>query len=216
MTQLSIRVVLADDHPVIRLGLQNALEAEPTLQCVGVACSADELVALLDAVACDVLVTDYAMPGGVYADGLEMITRLRERLPQLRVVVVTGLDQLALVRSLEHAGICQIVSKADDLRHVPAAVLAAYAGRPYASPAIAALLRQRIDAGRTRALSPRELEVIRLYVQGQTISQIAEQLGRKKQTVSTQKNSALRKLGVANESELYTFAAELKLDGILG
>jgi two-component system capsular synthesis response regulator RcsB len=211
MTQLSIRVVIADDHPVIRLGLQNALEEEPVVRCVGVAGNAGELRELLAAQPCDVLVTDYAMPDAEHSDGQDMLAGLRAAYPELRIVVVTGLDQLALLEALRVVGVQAVVSKADDLRHVTAAVMAVYAGRPYASPAIVALQEQRRPPARKRTLSAREEEVIQLYLQGLTIAGIGAHLGLKKQTVSTQKMNALRKLGVANDAELFTYASELGL-----
>jgi len=209
MSESNLRVVIADDHPMIRLGLQAALSSEPTLQCIGTAAESGELMRLLEAKDCDVLVSDYAMPGGAHGDGLDMLTLLRDLFPALKFVIVTGLDQLALVDALTVAGFPQIVSKGDALRHVVAAVWAAQAGRSYSSPAIAALQQKNGEPSRTRALSPRELEVIRLHLQGVPIVEIARRLGRSKQTVSTQKVSALRKLGVTNDAQLFTLASEL-------
>lgn len=209
MSESTISVIIADDHPMIRLGLQNALGSEPTLQCSGTAADSGQLLELLETQACDVLVSDYAMPGGAYGDGLTMLTLLRERFPALKFVIVTGLDQLALVDALSAAGFTQIVSKGDALRHVTAAIRAALASRDYTSPAIVALRQEHNEPGGTRPLSPRELEVLRLHLQGYKITEIAEQLGRSKQTVSTQKVNALRKLGVTSDAQLFTMASEL-------
>nr|WP_313508417.1 response regulator transcription factor [Stenotrophomonas geniculata] len=209
MTHHPIRVVIADDHPVVRLGLQEALE--PTVRCTGIAGSPGELLQALELVPCDVVVTDYAMPNAEHADGLEMVAQLRERFPSLPVVVVTSLAQLALLRALTTAGIQHMVSKADDLCHIAAAVRAARAGRSYVSPSIAALQYRSQEPGSSRRLSPREREVIELYLEGVCIAQIAAQLGRKKQTISTQKVNAMQKLGVANDAELFTFSQQVGL-----
>ncbi|MBA0428740.1 MULTISPECIES: response regulator transcription factor [Stenotrophomonas] len=210
MTQLAIRVALADDHPVIRLGVQSALQEAPAIQCIGAVADSTELVALLEREPCDVLVTDYAMPGGAFGDGLELLGYLSHHFPALRVVVMTGLDQPGLIHKLDTSGVSGIVSKADDLSQVQAAVMAVYANRRYHSPAVAELLRRK-EQRRVTALSPKEVEVVALFIQGLSITQIAAHLDRKKQTVSTQKVNAMRKLGVERDAELYSFAAELGL-----
>lgn len=210
MTQLAIRVALADDHPVIRLGVQSALQEAPAIQCIGAAADSTELVALLEREPCDVLVTDYAMPGGAFGDGLELLSYLKLRFLALRIVVMTGLDQPGLIHKLDASGAAGIVSKADDHSQVLAAVMAVYAHRRYHSPSVVKLL-ERKEQRRVTVLSPREMEVVKLFLQGLSITEIAERVNRKKQTVSTQKVNAMRKLGVERDAELYSFAADLGL-----
>lgn len=210
MNQLAIRVALADDHPVIRLGVRSALEEAPALHCIGAVADSTELVDLLQREACDVLVTDYAMPGGAHGDGLELLDYLSVHFPQLRVVVMTGLDQPSLLNQLDARAVPGIISKGDDLQHVQAAVMAVYANRRYISPSVAALLQNR-EQRRVTALSPREEEVIALFISGLTVAEIAAQLGRKKQTVSTQKINAMRKLGIERDAELHRHAVDLGL-----
>lgn len=210
MTQLSIRVALADDHPVIRLGVQSALEEAPALHCIGAVADSTQLVDLLQREPCDVLVTDYAMPGGAHGDGLELLDYLHENFPQLRVVVMTGLDQPALLHQLDARAVPGIISKGDDLQHVQAAVMAVYAQRRYLSPSVAELLQRR-ERRRVTALSAREQEVVALFISGLSVAEIALKLGRKKQTVSTQKINAMRKLGAESDAELHTFAVDLGL-----
>lgn len=213
MSQLAIRVALADDHPVIRLGVQSALDDAPALHCIGAAADSTELVDLLQRESCDVLVTDYAMPGGAHGDGLDLLAYLQAHFPQLRIVVMTGLDQPALLNRLDAQGVPGIISKGDDLQHVQAAVMAVYANRRYLSPSVAELL-QRKERRRVVALSPSEQKVIALFISGLSVAEIAAQLGRKKQTVSTQKINAMRKLGIESDAELLTFAADLGLKGM--
>ncbi|HET7331787.1 response regulator transcription factor [Dyella sp.] len=210
MESVRIRVAVADDHSMIRMGIELSMNAFPTLQLVGSASHSTELVQLLDTQPCDVLVTDYAMPGGNYGDGLELLGFLRHRYPELAIVVMTGMDRSATVQAMLALGIENILSKADDTSHVPAAVQAAHVRRRYLSPTIAAL----IPMGKPRAkakLSPREREVLALYVSGITISEIAERLQRRKQTISTQKASGMAKLGIEKDADLFKHAAELGL-----
>lgn len=210
MTQLAIRVALADDHPVIRLGVQSALDEAPALHCIGAVADSTQLVELLQREPCDVLVTDYAMPGGAHGDGLELLDYLQAHFPLLRIVVMTGLDQPSLLHMLDARGVPGIISKGDDLPHVQSAVMAVFANRRYLSPSVAEMLKRR-ERRRITELTPREQQVVELFISGMSVAEIALKLDRKKQTVSTQKINAMRKLGIETDAELHTFAADLGL-----
>jgi two-component system, NarL family, captular synthesis response regulator RcsB len=205
-----IRVVVADDHPVIRMGIEAMLDDMPSIKRVGSVADSTQLIALLDAQPCDVLVTDYAMPGGQHGDGVELIAFIRQRHPDLRIVMLTGIEKLALIRSLTAHGVNAILSKSDDMAHLRAAIQAAHCNRRYFSPRIADMLKALPVTGPAR-LSQRESEVIALYVGGYSINAIAEKLQRSKQTISTQKVSAMRKLGIENDADLFKYAIELGL-----
>lgn len=194
-----MRVLLADDHPTVLAGLEALLRPVPLLQVVGTAANSDALLHLLERTACDVLVTDYAMPGGALPDGLAMLGFLRRRFPHLAIVLHTMQESPAVLGQVLRLGIGRIVSKADASGHLAVAVQAARAGGDYLSPAIQALLAGSVQGP---ALTPREEEVVRLYVAGLGTTQIAAQLHRSKQTISTQKRSAMRKLGVAHAPAL--------------
>lgn len=211
MADNTIRVAVADDHPLIRMAIEAALDAVPALHHIGSAEDSTGLMALLDAQPCDVLVTDYAMPNGVHGDGLELLATLQQRYPQLHIVVFTGMDQPAIVQALAAAGINHILSKGDDVGHVAAAVLAAHVRRRYLSPSIAPLLPVRGSQRVTVALSPREHEVLSLFVSGLSVNDIAERLGRRKQTISTQKINGMVKLGIERDADLFKHAVELGL-----
>ncbi|MDV3514078.1 response regulator [Stenotrophomonas sp. C1657] len=211
MSHPIIRVAVADDHPVIRMGIEAAIDEIPTLSCIGAVGDSSALIALLEHTACDVVVTDYAMPGGAYGDGLQLLSHLRTHFPDLRLIVMTGLDQPAMIQSLHASGINHILSKADDTSHVPAAIAAAWANRRYLSPSIAQLFAARGPARAVAALSPREHEVLVLFVSGLSINEIATRLDRRKQTISTQKTTGMAKLGIERDADLFKFASELGL-----
>ena len=195
-----MRVLLADDHATVLAGMEALLRGIPRLQIVGSAHTTDQLHAMLATRRCDVLVTDYAMPGGTHGDGLSMLRFLRQRHPALRIVVHTMQESPAVLTQIVRCGVPCLVSKADAAGHLAAALEAARVEGHYLSPAIQRLL----ESGHTarNALSPRETEVIRLYVSGLRTDQIAQRLHRSKQTISTQKRSAMRKLGVDHDAAL--------------
>ncbi|RDU98264.1 response regulator transcription factor [Trinickia dinghuensis] len=204
------RVVVADDHPVILLGVRHALEPFDDLALLAQARQSTELVETLRQAPADVVVTDLSMPGGRYGDGLALIGYLRRHFPMLRIVILTMLGNAALLRRLFEAGASGVVGKGDDLAHIGLAVRHAMRGRRYVSPSLRAALdcagaRNGRAAG-SLALSPRELEVVRLFAAGMSVSEIGLRLNRSVKTVSSHKVSALRKLGVACDAELIEYA----------
>ncbi|WP_028212099.1 response regulator [Paraburkholderia mimosarum] len=208
--QQPIRVVVADDHPVILFGAEQALLNFPGIQVVGRARQSTELVKVLQTVPCDVLVTDLAMPGGQYGDGLPLIGYLRRNFPNIPIVVLTMLENAALLKRLGELGLIAVVHKSDDLSHIGLAVQHVSRNLEYMSPQVRIALDQfRANSGGKSeevTLSKRELEVVRLFVSGMTIKEISEKLSRSIKTISTQKNTAMRKLGLDRDPELFQYA----------
>jgi two-component system, NarL family, captular synthesis response regulator RcsB len=136
-----IRVVIADDHPVILLGARHALARFPDIEVVGEARQSTDLVKTLTSVPCDALVTDLAMPGGLHGDGLPLIGYVRRHFPALPIVVLTMLENAALIRRLGEMGVIAVVSKSDDLAHIGLAVRYVVRGLSYAGPSVRAAKR---------------------------------------------------------------------------
>lgn len=212
---MSTRIILVDDHPITLIGMRCLLAPDPQFEIVGQAQSTDGLLALLDKRPCDLLITDLMLPGSQHADGLRMIQRIRRDHPRLAIVVVTMLSNPALVKSLLDQGIRGLVSKRGLLADLPLAIR--HRGKlPFLSHAFAHLLERSesrsgkalVDATR---LSPREAEVLRLYGSGMAVSEIARRLCRSKQTISSQKNNAMRKLGLDTNAALYLYLQEIGL-----
>ncbi|RKP44320.1 response regulator [Trinickia fusca] len=205
-----IRVVIADDHPVILLGAQHALAQFPDVEVVAQARQSTELVDVLTRVPCDVLVTDLAMPGGRYGDGLPLVGYIRRHFPALGIVVLTMLENAALLKRLKDIGVIGVVNKSDDLAHIGLAIRYVTQGVEYASPAVRAVFDMlRANAGGRvddMLLSPREIEVVRLFVSGLTVKEIAVHLNRSIKTISSQKTRALQKLGLERDSQLFQYA----------
>lgn len=206
------RTLIVDDHPITLIGLRALLSRESSLQIVGEAHNADGLLDQLANHPCELLVTDLMMPDSHQADGLRLIEQLRRRYPQLAIIVVTMLDNPALAASLLKLGIQGLVSKRGLLADLPRA-LAASATRPFVSASLRRLLQIGEAAhgkplARFDELSPREAEVLRLYGSGLAIGEIAQRLCRSKQTISAQKTSAMRKLGLDTNAALFLYIQE--------
>jgi two-component system capsular synthesis response regulator RcsB len=212
---MQINVVLADDHPALVAGVKYVLDSSPTIKVTGIAQNSSEIVELLETVPCDVLVADYSMPNGAYGDGFKLLSYLRRRYPELKIVVFTMVDNPAIVREVARLGVQAYVSKSDDMNRLVSAIHAVYAHAVYyPSESVGQDPALRPSPGcaiEHSELSKREVEVIRLYVSGMSISEIAKTLNRSKQTISSQKVTAMRKLGIERDAELFRYAWETGL-----
>jgi two-component system capsular synthesis response regulator RcsB len=210
-----IRVILADDHPVVLLGIKNALQGVANIALVGEADSPERLFELLDRTPCDVLVTDFSMPSEVQADGLTMLAQLHDRYPGLRIIVLTKIATPAMISPILQAGALALVEKSAAIRDITTAIYRAATGQAYftetirASLATLGLTKSNVTAN--SRLSPREAEVLRLFASGYTNNQIAAILGVSAKTTSRQKKEAMRKLAARNDAELFEHARDLGL-----
>lgn len=208
-----LRIIIADDHPIFLIGLRAVLERDAQVRIVGEANSPQALTALLQHCPCDVLVTDFMMPAEPQADGLRLIEHLRRHYPDLPIVVVTMLNNAGLFHSILELGVMGLLSKASLADELPDAIAQVRQQQPYVARTInqALALAGQVGADRLHSqqqLSPRELEVIRLLAGGKTVGEIAAHLNRSKQTVSAQKVSAMRKLGLISDAALFIYVQE--------
>ena len=208
---MKLRVVLADDHPFVLLGVRSALEAAGDIQVVGEASGPSALLRTLECVPCDIVLTDLTMPcdTGEVADGLHLVRRLCRDWPQCRVVVLTSITNVAILRAVMNMGVTALIRKSEPIAELTGAVRGAGSGLRYVSPPILAELAaagaERAESARVPRLSPRETEVVRQFVRGHTITEIARALDRDVRTVSRQKRDAMVKLGVNNDAGLFAF-----------
>lgn len=214
MNPLLIRVAVADDHPAILFGVKHEFANNRSILVDGLARDSTDLIALLNRHRIDVLICDYAMPNGQYGDGIALFSLIQQRFPHVRIVVLTMIENPAILQALMTEVRC-IVSKSDLTNHLSLAVHAAFANGRYASPTIDRILRT-IEPPRRNTYGPspltsRELEVIRLFVSGLTVNEIAARLQRSKKTISTQKNAAMRKLNIEREVDLVHYGIETGL-----
>ncbi|WP_310640377.1 response regulator transcription factor [Burkholderia cenocepacia] len=205
--------MLADDHPALLGGIVHEISGVDTLNVVGTAGNSTELVDLLGRTPIDVLVTDYSMPGGEYGDGIQLLSFLRRRFPDLKIIVFTAIANAALAGEMLKLGVRSVLSKVDDVNHLISAIHAVQSGARYVSPSLGSASEGNAEqtAPDTTELTKKEAEVIRLYVSGMSIDEIAAQLKRTKQTVSAQKKSAMRKFGIERDAQLFLYAYETGL-----
>jgi two-component system, NarL family, response regulator NreC len=200
----TIKLVLADDHAVVRSALRMLLEAESDLEVVAEAGDAESAVRYVRGHKPRVLVLDLNMPGG---SSLERIPEINEASPDTRVVVLTMQEDPAFAREAMRAGVLGYVLKeAADAELVTAVRLAAE-GETFLQPALGARLAAEPQDGESE-LSERELEVLRLIALGHTNSEIAEQLYLSVRTVESHRAHIQQKLRLTKRSELVRYALE--------
>jgi two-component system capsular synthesis response regulator RcsB len=210
---LPLRVILADDHPIFLIGLKVVIEQDSRAQVVAQASSPHELLQRLKTEPCELLVTDFMMPVEDQNDGLRLLERIRREHATLPIIVVTMLNNAGLFRAMLALGIHGLLSKGSVAGELPAAIDSVRNGKPFVADSVKRTLLEAGDYGSDTLvapedLSPRELEVIRLLAAGHSVGAIALQLSRSKQTVSAQKVSAMRKLGLANDAALFIYLQE--------
>lgn len=214
---MRLRIILADDHPVVRIGARALIEHSGVGEVVAEANGTDELLQALEAHPCDVLVTDFAMPGGQQADGFAMLGLIRRRYPDLPILMLSMANNLGILRMVAQLGVLGLIDKASSLDELPMALQTVHRGSPYVSQGlkerIAKLESEAVLGESAKQPSPREREVLRLLASGLSVTQIAAQLHRSVTTISRQKGDAMRKLGIGNDAELFEYLRNQGLSG---
>ena len=210
---VKLRIALADDHHLIRSGLELLLGSNETLAIVGEASDGSAALALVEQLQPDILLLDLAMPG---MDGLECLRELKRRNLPTRVIVLTMYEDENYVLEAMLAGAQGYVQKSAIDTELFQAIENVAAGKLHlneksAKSALSLLLaeRQKSDASSvSAALSPREQEVLKLYARGFSLREIAEQLGLSVKTIDTYKTRVMEKLGFSKKNELIAYAVK--------
>jgi DNA-binding NarL/FixJ family response regulator len=198
-----IRILLVDDHPVVRHGLRGMLDAEADLSVVGEASSGDEGVTRAAELTPDIVLMDLRMPGG---DGVEATGRILAGSPGTRVMVLTTYESdRDILRAIE-AGACGYLLKDASPAQLAEAVRAAARGETVLAPSVASTLVRQMRSPAPPALSAREAEVLRLVARGLTNADIARQLYIAEATVKTHLLRIFNKLDVADRTAAVTTA----------
>lgn len=205
-----IRVVLVDDHELMRAGLRAILERDENVEVVGEAAGGEAAVELARTLEPHVVVMDVAMKG---SNGIEATRRIRGAFPRVQVIALSSHSDSRYVNAMLDAGACGYVLKAnayDDLRR---AIAAAREGKSYLCPdvteAVVGASRRRAEGGAVAAhevLSPREREVVQLLAEGLSSRDIGKRLYVATSTVETHRRNIMRKLGIHSVADLTKYA----------
>lgn len=214
-------VALLDDHELIRHGLASRLVEEQDIEVIGSFGTSRQLFASLSVQTPDVIVVDYMLaPDEV--DGLNLLRTLKIRYPKSRPLVLSAHYNPATVALAMQAGSRGFMGKSQEVGELVAAIRTVARGRIYLHPCMAEELAMLSEGGagpdgdaatldRHASLSPREREVLRCYLDGMSVNEIASKFSRSPNTISAQKQSAYRKLGIRTDNELFKIHHQLKV-----
>ena len=203
------RVLVADDHPLLRKGLKQLLDAEPDLELAGEAEDSEQVLEKVQRDCWDVLVLDLTMPG---RGGLEVLQEIRRVRPNLPVLVLSmHAEERFAVRAIK-AGANGYVSKANGAAEVVTAIRKVLTGRKYVSATLAEALAGALDGDGQRplheTLSDREFQVMCKIACGRTVSQIAAEISLSVKTISTYRSRVLEKMHMRSNAELTRYAIQ--------
>jgi len=213
---VTLRILLVDDHQMVREGLRAVLEREDACRVVGEAGSGREAVELTRRFQPDVVVMDVAMSD---MNGIEATRQIRSELPEARIVALSSHADRRYVKAILEAGACGYVLKANAYDDLWRAIQAASQGRKYlCSEVTGAVIESALEksAGATvyDLLGPREREVLQLLAEGRTAAESAERLGIATSTVETHRRNLMRKLDLHSIAELTKYAVREGITGL--
>jgi NarL family two-component system response regulator LiaR len=206
--QDTIRVLVADDHAIVRRGITALLATEPGIQVAGEACDGHEAVAEVERLRPDVVLMDIVMPG---MDGLEATRRITASQPQTRVLVLTSFGGDDQVFPAIRAGALGYLLKDSRPQELVAAIRQVHSGESSLHPTVARRLLQELSPSSSEsqdgeALTPREVQVLQLVAQGQSNRQIGEELSISEATVRTHMSKILGKLNLGSRTQAALYA----------
>jgi NarL family two-component system response regulator LiaR len=204
-----IRIMLVDDHSVVRSGLSAFLSVNPDLELVGEAENGEQAVARAGILKPDVILMDLMMP---IMDGVAATSAIKKKYPEIQIIVLTSFQEDELVRNAMKAGAVGYLMKNVTARELAAAIQAAKQGKiTLSSEAAQALVRATQQAQETGSLTEREREVLKLMVEGLNNAEIAERLVVSLSTIKFHISNILMKLGVDNRVAAVTMAIQKKM-----
>lgn len=207
-----IRVAIADDHAIVRTGLQQFLGDQEDITIVGCVASASEALQLARTQPIDVLIMDISMPG---QSGIDILASLRAHAPNLAILMFSGYPEQHYATALLRQGVSGYLNKECEPEEIIAAVRTLARGKRYISTAVAELLAEQLNGGGNElpheTLSERELQVFLRLARGETITAIAETLSLSVKTVSTYRTRVLEKLSLATNSDITYYALKHQL-----
>jgi DNA-binding NarL/FixJ family response regulator len=207
-----IRIVIADDHTIVREGLKQLLATDPEIEVVGEARDGTEAMQLVRTSPFDVLLIDISMPG---RSGLEVIRQIKAEKPRLRILVLSMHEEHQYAIRAIRSGASGYLTKDSASTQLITAIRKVAAGGAYISAEVAEQLAlgamPHADQAPHTALSDREFQVLRMLAEGHTVSDVAAKVNLSVKTISTHKARLMQKLGVTTNTELLRYAIQHRL-----
>jgi DNA-binding NarL/FixJ family response regulator len=206
--EAKLKVLIADDHPLLLAGLRRVLETQADIEIVGQARSAPEVLALIERRRPSIVLMDLRMPG---VNGFDLISQLREQWPQLKLIILSASDDRASVVGALNAGASAFIVKSTAPLDVASVLRQVSNGAVYHAPAVtisAAGAESRPDADEAPTLTEREQQILAAVAHGSTTAVISRDLWVSEHTVKFHLTNIYRKLGVANRSAAVRYALE--------
>ena len=211
--EASLKVLIADDHPLMLQGIRRALEASEDIDVVGEARCGEELLALAERRKPDLVLLDVHMPG---LNGLECVAALKERWPEIKAVVISASEDRSTIDSALLAGASAYILKSVSPIDIPSVLRQAATGAVYHVPSVPAPREQDPAVPTGPELTPRETTILRAVADGRTTKSISQDLWLSEHTVKFHLTNIYRKLGVSNRSAAVRYAYENDLTGPSG
>jgi len=206
-----IRLLLADDHPLIRAGFKSMLVKNEHFEIVGEAENGTDLLTLTDELSPDMILTDISMPG---MNGLEALQKVKKQYPTIKCIVLTMHEEREYIMNALKTGAEGYLLKSIEGSELEKAILVVFHGGKYFSPLITSILADSVarpELSEVGDITPREKEVLELVAQGKSTKQIADLLGISIRTVESHRINMLKKMKVNNTAELIRKAIEMKI-----
>lgn len=207
-----IRLVLADDHPLIREGFKSLLQMNERFEIVGIAENGKELIELAGSLLPDVILADINMPVITGLDALETLSKLY---PDIKLIVLTMHEEREYVMHALKIGAQGYLLKNIERLDLEKAIISIFEGGKYFSPIVTNILAEVVmrpsQSNVTAEITPREKEVLELVAQGQSTKQVADKLGIGTRTVESHRMNMLKKFKASNTTDLVRKAIELKI-----
>ena len=206
-----IKVLIADDHAIVRTGLRALINSEPTMKLIGEATGGYEVIDLVGKTQPDILILDLSMPD---LDGIEVTKKIKNLFPDIRILILTIHEDEALLRAALKAGAGGYILKHAAEAELISAIHTILRGDLYVDPSLVRRLLTdetppaAAQSKSTEALTPREIEVLKLIVQGYINRQIGEELNISVRTVESHRANLSEKLGLRSRVELVRYARE--------
>ncbi|GAC1317044.1 MAG: response regulator transcription factor [Collimonas sp.] len=202
-----IKIILADEQPAIISGVRQYIEQMPGFGVVATASSATELLARLEDTPCEILITEFSMPVNRIGGGCALFSQLKREHPSLELIVLTMIDVPAVLHQIANCGVKGLLHKSDEMAELGRAMLEGSPAVPYIGKSALPLLKKGPSG---RLPTRREVEVLKMYVVGNSLREIAEQLNKSVKTVGLQKASAMKKMGLRNDIELGRYTSTME------